>query len=340
VLGLAGGALLHPIGVQLRTVMDQLLFGGRPDPLDAAARVVDAIGTDPQEALDSLRTALSLPYVALQREDVILASSGEPVPHVRRVQCEDLDLIAGMRPGDLRLSSGDANVLRLVTPLLAQLVRATELNAAVQRSRAQALTGIADERRRLRNELHDELGPTLTGIAFTTDAAMNRLSADPGAAVELIQAARSEVGNAIGQVRDIVYGMRPPALDELGLIAAVQQQARTLGDGLSVTYVVEGDLPRLPAAVEVAAFRIIMEALTNVARHGDQAVATVRFDARESGHLTVEVTDPGAGSGAWRAGVGITSMRERVAELGGTFHAGPGPDGGCVRARIPLDWAG
>ncbi len=337
-IGLAGGAMLHPISVQLRTVMDQLLFGGRPNPLDAATRVVDGIGTDPQEALDSLRKALKLPFVALQRDGDVLASSGDPVPHLRRIHCEDLVLVAGMRPGDLRLSPDDAYVLRLVTPLLAQLVRATELAAAVQRSRAQALAGIADERRRLRNELHDELGPTLTGIAFTTDAAVNRLPAQPEAAAELMIIVRSEVGNAINRVRGIVYGMRPPALDELGLIAAVQQQARTLGDGLAVSFVVDGELPALPAAVEVAAFRVVMEALTNVARHCQPAAATVTFDTRNAGFLIVAVTDAGGASTPWAAGVGLTSMRERVAELGGTLKAGPGPGGGCVRAQFPLRW--
>ena len=161
-LGLFGGVMLHPASSALRAVMDQLFFGERPDPLDAAARVVGRIGEDPEEALRSLREDLAVPYVALWRGTRLVAQSGEPVHHVRRIvthsgEAEEATLVVGMRAGDLRLSSGDAHVLKLVTPLLVQLVRTTELSAAVQDSRAQALTA----------------------IAFTTDAARNLLPDDP-----------------------------------------------------------------------------------------------------------------------------------------------------------------
>ena len=140
-LGLFGGVMLHPASSALRAVMDQLLFGERPDPLDAAARVVGRIGEDPEEALRSLREDLAVPYVALWRGTRLVAQSGEPVHHVRRIvthsgEAEEATLVVGMRAGDLRLSSGDAHVLKLVTPLLVQLVRTTELSAAVQDSRA------------------------------------------------------------------------------------------------------------------------------------------------------------------------------------------------------------
>lgn len=229
VIGLLGGVALHPVAAVLRGVMDQILFGERPDPLDTATKVVSAIGHDPDEALTTVRTGLALPYVALWRADQLLAQSGQPVAHVRRIVAHaeaqtQTTLEVGIRAGDLRLSPGDAHVLQLVTPLLVQLVRATELSAALQQSRAQALADIADERRRLRNELHDDLGPTLTGIALTTDAARNLLPADAPATRDLLDAVRLDAANAIEQVRHIVYGMRPPALDELGLVDALRQQ--------------------------------------------------------------------------------------------------------------------
>lgn len=333
-IGLVGAVALHPVGTALRGVMDEILFGGRPDPLAAATRVVDTIGADPQEALDAVRAALSLPYLALRRGEDLLARSGERADHTREFVSAGEEIVeVGLRPGELRLSPGDARVLRLVTPLMVQLVRATELSRELQQSRAKALTGIADERRRLRNELHDGLGPALTGIALTTDAARNILQSDPGSARELLDTVRTDISDAIAQIRHLVYGMRPPALDEMGLVEALRQQSRGLiGE---VDFVVTDDLGELPAAVEVAAYRIVMESLTNAARHGRSEVATVAL-TRDQDALHVDVTDNGSGSQPWQRGVGLASMQERVAEVGGTLSAGPGPRGGEVRATLPL----
>ncbi len=338
VVGLVGALAVHPAGSALRAVMDEILFGGRPDPLAAATRVVDTIGSDPDEALTAVRTALALPYLSLRRGDDLLARSGEPGEHTRRFAAtgtEDTVVEVGMRPGDLRLPPGDVRVLRLVTPLMVQLVRATELSREVQLSRAKALSGIADERRRLRNELHDDLGPTLTGIALTTDAARNVLNSDPQVAGELLETVRADISAAIEQIRHLVYGMRPQALDEMGLVEALRQRSRGLGRDVQVRFVVPDNLGELPAVVEVAAYRIVMEALTNVARHSSSTTATVTL-LRNDAQLIAEVSDDGGWSEPWHRGVGLASMQDRVNELGGTLTAGPGPAGGQVRALLPL----
>ena len=199
-------------------IVDQLLFGDRPDPLAAATSRGRPDRRRPASSGGFGAGGLAVPYVAVEQGDQVLAEAGEPVPHVRRVDTGDLTLVVGMRPGDLRLSAPDAQVIRLVAPLLGQLVRSAELTDAVRESRAQALAMIADERRRLRRELHDGLGPTLTGVAFSTDAARNLLPDDPAAAADLLDSVRSDTVDAIDQVRELVYGMRPPALDELGLV--------------------------------------------------------------------------------------------------------------------------
>ena len=162
-------------------------------------------------------------------------------------------------------------MLRLVAPLLVQILRAEQLAADVSASRGQAIAAIAEERRRLRRDLHDGLGPALTGIAFSIDAARNTLHADPAGAEELLVRIRQDTADAIAQIRGLVYGMRPPALDELGLGPALRQQAAGLrradGSTLPVAFDMDHTLPPLPAAVEVAAYRIVTEALTNIARH-------------------------------------------------------------------------
>jgi len=240
----------------------------------------------------------------------------------------------------MRLADGDARALALVAPLVIQLIRSEELTESLQASRREAVELIADERRRLRRDLHDGLGPTLTGIAFATDAARNTLHDDPQAASELLAAVRADTADAIAQIRTLVYGMRPPALDELGLVPALRQEVRALrgrdGTVVPVEFEVAGDLTALPAAVEVAAYRIVIEALTNVARHTSASSATVRLTAVDAGELVVEVRDDAPPSAAWTSGVGIASMRERAAELGGSLSCGPTTSGGYVHAALPL----
>jgi signal transduction histidine kinase len=339
ILAALSATVFQPTRVVLRGVVDELLFGGRPDPLGAASRVAGRIGEDPVPALRAIREALVLPYAALVVDGVPLAVSGAESTHTRTL---DLDgtgqLVVGLRPGDLAFSPGDEQVLRLTVPLLAQTLRARALAEELLESRGQTITAVEEERRRLRRELHDGLGPRLTGVAFTSDAARNLVRADPAAAEEMLGQLRADTVTAIEEIRRMVYAMRPPALDELGLVPALRQQSVGLrnreGETVAVDVCAPDDLPDLPAAVEVAAYRIVVEALTNVARHSDSPSASVRLEAAPDG-LRLEVTDRGR-SGAWRPGVGLSSMRERAAELGGSLSAGPGPSGGRVAAVLPL----
>ncbi len=344
VIGLFVATTFHWTQVTLRGVVDDLLFGHRPDPLGAAATVVDSIGDDPVLALRAIREALVLPYAALIVDGEPVAVSGAEVTHTRRITLELGDgprgeLVVGLRAGDLRLAAGDDHVLRLVAPLLAQTLRASALAADLQVSREQTITALEEERRRLRRDLHDGLGPRLSGIAFTSDAARNSLRVDPDATDALLVGLRAETVTAIEEIRRLVYAMRPPALDELGLVPALRQQAVALrtaaGKPLRVS-ISAGELPStVPAAVEVAAYRIVMEALTNAARHSDSDTATVCLQAADTS-LIVEVTDPGRSHGAWTTGVGIASMRERAAQLGGTLTVTGGESGGRVYAVLPL----
>jgi signal transduction histidine kinase len=329
----------QPTRVVLRGVVDQLLFGERPDPLGAASAVAGRIGEDPVVALRAIREALVVPYAALLVDGVPLAVSGTSTTHTRTLDLDGAgELVVGLRPGDLSFSAGDEHVLRLTVPLLAQTLRARALAEALIDSRGQTIAAVEEERRRLRRELHDGLGPRLSGVAFTSDAARNLIRSDPAAAERMVAQLRADTVAAIEEIRRMVYAMRPPALDELGLVPALRQQAVGLrnraGEPVAVDVTAPEELPDLPAAVEVAAYRIVTEALTNVARHSTSGSASVRIEPAPDG-LHLEVTDRGS-SGAWRPGVGLSSMRERAAELGGTLEAGPGPAGGRVAALLPL----
>lgn len=346
VLGLVAAVLaatFHPMQVAFRGVVDEMLFGVRPDPLDAAGLVSGRIGDDPIVALRAIREALVLPYAALRVDDEVTAASGtrvtqtevRPLPSATGAS---LALEVGLRAGDVVLSAADRQVLDIAAPLLAQSLRASALAADLLQARQQTIAAREEERRRLRRDLHDGLGPRLTGIAFTADAARNLAGSDTAATERLLETLREETTAAIDSIRELVYAMRPPALDELGLAGAVTQAAASMrgrsGNPIRTTVRVDA-VVQLPAAVEVAAYRIAVEALTNVARHTDSAEATVVL-AVAGTNLAVEVTDGAPANGPWRAGVGLSSMRERAEELGGTLVAGSSATGGRVRAELPL----
>jgi signal transduction histidine kinase len=347
-LGVIGAALalgFHPTLVILRGVVEQLLFGDRPDPLQAATQVADRIGDDPVLALRAIREALVLPYASLRADGQTLATSGTEVTYTRTLPLqlgEDAvgEIVVGLRAGDLTLNQSDANVLRIVAPLLAQTLRAQALARDLQASRNAAITAIEEERRRIRRDLHDGLGPTLSGVAFATDAARNQLAVDPAAADALLERLRADTTAAIAEVRRLVEGLRPPALDELGLLGAVRQHAASLhvdgGAPLKVTISAPEPLPELSAAAEVTAYRIVVEALTNVARHADATSAAVELSITGD-DLRLSVQDDGRGAQSWRPGVGMSSMRERAEQVGGTLTAAPREGGGRVDAVIPMD---
>jgi signal transduction histidine kinase len=234
-------------------------------------------------------------------------------------------------------------------------VHAVRLTADLQRSRERLVTTREEERRRLRRDLHDGIGPTLTGLALQLNAVRKLVVRNrPQDAAQTLARLEQRTEDTIAEMRRLIYGLRPPALDDLGLIPSIRQQAQSQGMvDLPVStkadeqrenrpvFSMEApeELPPLPAAVEVACYRIAQEAITNVARHAQAKACRVHLSVdRRAGVLEVEITDDGAGVPEVRvAGVGLSSMRERAEELGGTLAVEPGPEGGtCVLARLPL----
>ena len=167
-----------------------------------------------------------IPYAAVLVDGVPVATSGTETTHTRTLDLDGAgELVVGLRPGDLSFSPGDEQVLRLTVPLLAQTLRARALAEDLIESRGQTIAAVEEERRRLRRELHDGLGPRLSGVAFTSDAARNLIRTDPAAAEAMVAQLRADTVIAIEEIRRMVYAMRPPALDELGLVPALRQQA-------------------------------------------------------------------------------------------------------------------
>src|SRR5580658_1922272 len=342
----------NPARVALQRVIDRALYGDRRDPVRAVSLVGERLaGTGAAGltgVLETLCDSLRLPFAAVRFGPAEVAAHGTAPELLHSVGLRYDggrigELIVGLRSGQRRLGAQDLAVLELLAGPLALALHATALSAALQESRVSIVAAREEERRRLRRDLHDGLGPVLTGIAFMADAARNTLPADPARAGDLLAQLRADTTAAIGDIRRLVYGLRPPALDDLGLIGSLRQQSARLAqrpDGGSVAVHMDApeDLPPLPAAVEVAAYRIITEAMTNAARHSGASSITVRLALADGHGLSIEVSDDGSGPrSAWLAGIGLTSMRERAAELGGSCEAGPGPDGGGrVSASLPL----
>ena len=336
----------------VQQAISRLLYGRRGDPLaviGSVARRLESAGT-PEGLLSgvvgALRTALKLDAVAVYAVDgALLAGDAFGADEGTQLSLSHQGELVGelrvwtargdvLKPGDLRLLQDDLG------PQLAVAIEAVRLKRDLQRARERLVAVLEDERRRLRHDLHDGLGPTLTAITLRADAATNLLARDPARARALLDELRVAAGNAIGEVRQLVHGLRPRALDEFGLVGAIREQGigvdRAGRPGPDVVIVPGPELPPLPAAVEVAAYRIATEAITNAIRHADARQCRVRITANTA--LEVEVTDDGHGwAGRLSPGVGIQSMRERAADLGGTLTIEPAPGGGTsVRARLPL----
>ena len=239
--------------------------------------------------------------------------------------------------GDRRLTSEESRLLAAIAGgagAAAQVVRQAH---GLQLARERLVLAREEERRRLRRNLHDTIGPTLSALSLKAGAVRTLILEDPGAAQEGMNELRQQIQSVITDIRRVVYDLRPPALDELGIIPAIQEQARQFSTGgLQVHVDAPDDMPTLPAAVEVAVYRIVLEALANVGRHARAHRCRIFIGVEH--RVRIEVTDDGIGLPAGqRAGVGITSMRERVAELGGSFTIESPPEGGTrVRATLPI----
>jgi signal transduction histidine kinase len=178
------------------------------------------------------------------------------------------------------------------------------------------------------------------------DTVLELLSDDPPAAVEHVKLLKGQTQQMVADIRRLVYELRPPALDELGLLEALRAHiAQMSGTNGRLRISIEASpepLPPLPAAIEVAAYRIALEGVTNVIRHAQARACCIRFVISEDeplSRLVLTVTDDGLALPAkFQSGVGLTSMRERAEELGGTCEVGSN-DGGGTRVTAALPFA-
>ncbi|MDP9476859.1 MAG: GAF domain-containing sensor histidine kinase [Actinomycetota bacterium] len=345
--------LFAPLRDRLQRGVNRLMYGERDEPYAVISRLGERLeATLASEAalstiVETVAGALKLPYSAItlkqNGEFVRAAEYGtppqEPVVLPLAYQSDTVGqlILAPRSPGE-SFSPSDKRLLEDLSRQAGVTAHAVRLTADLQRSREQLVSAREEERRRLRRDLHDGLGPRLAAQTLKAGSARSLYPRDPAAADALLSELEADTEAALSEVRRLVHDLRPPALDELGLVGAIREAtARYATDAFGISVEAPAELPPLPAAVEVAAYRIAQEAVTNVVRHAKATSCLVRFSS-EDGVLELEVSDDGIGlPEGRRAGVGLHSMRERAEELGGECKIEPAPSGGTrVVARLPL----
>ena len=344
-------AAYGPVRSTIGGLVRRLLVGRRGDRYDVvsglAARLEES--GDVHQQLPALAaavaTAFKLGYVRVEvvdRHGTISAAHGTAPETVRQVPIRYGEEVVGrlvLPAQGMRsvLSRRDQELLLDVVRQAAMAIRSARLATELQSSRERLVLDREEDRRRIRRDLHDGLGPVLGGVAMRLDAAGNALETDPASARTMVEKSRQDITEALADVRRLVHGLRPPALDDLGLLDALHQQAERMRSAALDIRVEAGPLPALPAAVEVAAYRIASEALANMAKHAQASRCTIRLVAGPA-DLLVEVADDGVGIAAnVTAGVGLGSLRDRAAELGGRTEITCPPAGGTVvQAWLPL----
>lgn len=336
VAAVAVALLLQPVRGRLERSVNRLFYGQRDDPyavisslgerLEGSLSHEDALPT----IVETIASAMQLPYVAIalaqEGRFQIAAQQGQPA-----AETIVFPLTSGSETvGELRVSprgdgepfsEADRRLLADVARQAGAAVQAVRLTNELELANRHLLSVRSEERQRLRRDLHDGLGPLLASQMLILDSARTLMPADPALADDLLSQLHQHIQTAVADVRRLVNSLRPAALDELGLVAAIREGTADLQrGGLQIAIDAPTELGPLSASTETAAYRIVMEAVTNVVRHARARVCRISLSIEPDRSLRIVIRDDGAGiPGDAAYGVGLASMRARALELGGTL---------------------
>ncbi|MEK6221837.1 MAG: GAF domain-containing sensor histidine kinase, partial [Chloroflexota bacterium] len=339
--------LFQPIRDRIQRAVNRMMYGDRDDPVEVLSELgvqLERTGS-PEDALsritETVARTLKLPYVAIELGDTV-TSYGIQKHEVIRLpliyQAETTGfLIVGLRSPGEAFSESDIQLLENITHQAGAAAHSVKLTKDLRQSRNNLVSTREEERRRMRRNLHDGLGPTLASLTLKIDAARNLMKEDPAKAEIQLDDLKMQTQKTIQDVRTLVYDLRPPALDDLGLVGAIQNHIEINASSQpQINLDVPQVLPVLPAAVEVAIYRITLEAITNVIRHAEAQTAIVRISFINN-VINLEIIDYGKGlTENISYGVGLHSMQERSDELGGSFDILPTKKGVHIHVRLPF----
>lgn len=362
-------ALFQPIRERVQRFVNRMIYGERDDPYSILAklgqRLETAIASDAviPTILGTVKEALKVSYAAITLtqpgEDGIsnTAKQGSSAGIVL-----DLPLVyhnetmgylqLGPPTGGEGFSAADRRLLSDLARQAGAAIHAARQNADLQRARERLVIAQEEERRRIRRDLHDGLGASLAALNLQAGEVQRLMNSDLETANRRMADLRTGIRTTIGDIRRLVYGLRPPALDELGLVEALRSRiaqyqsvpVKMTDDGTveeikppQIRFDAPAQLTPLPAAVEVAVYRIVEEALANIEHHAQAKNCAIQLVLEDQG-IRIEISDDGIGlPEVYQPGMGLNSMRERAAELGGTWSIQSEPGQGVqVRAWLPL----
>jgi signal transduction histidine kinase len=356
--------------------VNRLVYGVQTDPFSVLEKLGNRLKepSSPEAVLDlvvrTVKDSLRLPYAAIhvthQGEAQRMASAGfeaggkvSQLPLVAGGQ-ELGSLLVCTRGPEESFSDADWKLLNILARQAGVVVQGVKqamdirmLLGDLQEMREQLIFAREEERRSIRKNLHDDIAPRLAAMRLTSDLVVDWIRKDPNKAIDIMNKFKQDIGETVNEIRGIVYDLRPQALDELGLSGAIGQRVEQLlqlqrvkdiaaAEPLRVELDLPEQLPPLPAAVEVGAYRIVTEAMLNVVKHARASFCLVRIVLMEDdGMMKIDIVDNGVGLGASPAqqegGLGLFSLRERAEELGGRCTIESAEAGGThVSAALPL----
>lgn len=345
--------LFEPLRQRLQRAVNRWMYGERDEPYAVLSRLVKTLEStlSTNEILPSLAQticrSLKIPYAAIwldeEGKEKLAAASGEKntdlvsFPLVYQGETVGRLDVAHRALGE-KFSATDLHLIENIAQQAGAAAQTVRLHVELVRSRARIVSEREDERLRIRRDLHDELGPMLAAQGLKLAVARQMMRDKPERAEALLDDVLQQSQQTVTDVRRLVHGLRPPALDQLGLVEAIRDLARHQSTGLVMEISVpDGGLPRLPAAVEVHAYRILLEAWNNALKHAQASCFLIKFQT-EANMLVISIQDDGIGMPEeYRSGVGLRSIRARAQEIGGELRVEPvQPHGTSITAKLPL----
>lgn len=347
--------LLQPVYQRLEKTITQFFFGDRDRPIEVLGQIGDRLeqALSPEDVLpaivETVHSALRVPYVAItiKQQDGYKMQSERggleetPFENLLRLplnyQGDEVgQLWVSPRTSADPFNQQDEQLLNTIASQAGTAVHAVQLTDALQDSRQRIVTTREEERKRLQRDLHDGLGPALAAQIFRLGAARGLLETNPQAADNLLGDLEQGLEATMNDIRRLVYGLRPLALDQLGLIGAIKSFVNQNKSTCDIQLELPDQLPHVNAATEVAVYRIVQTAVDNVIKHSHatRCKVTLKIDK----NMTVKIDDNGVGmDNKAEQGVGLTSIQERAEELGGelsVIHLRP--SGTSIRVSLPL----